>query len=253
MKGNDKLAKSALTSVVLVALAVCGWAAQSSPAGVRMIARVAPERLAGDPARANDVMQFLGADAKGRVFLLHGDTLAVDQILPSGKIVSWRKPQVKDGTNAELTDAALGPDGKSWLLASGPHELSLLSGDEVRQLPSAPWWVSALTYTTDGPVLAVLPMKASGRDAATEEGWDKPPFLQRLDGQRWQTLSAQEEVKLISEKPLVMPSLEQVSAQRDVKLAAGPHGSLWAAQQNAYLLKRYSRNGALVDSVAVNG
>src|SRR6266849_1763365 len=251
MKNNEKLAKGAVTSVVMVALAVCGWAAQKPPVGDRVIARVALERLAGDAARTNDVMQFLGADAKGRVFLLHGDNLAVDQILPSGKIVSWRKPQVKEGTDAEVSDDALSPDGSSWFLASGSDELRLLTADDLHQLPTTPWRVSALTYTTDGPVLAVLPMKASGRDAATEEGWDKPPFLQRLDGQRWHTLSAQEEVKLIAEEPPVIPSLEQVRGEREVKLAAGPHGSLWAAQQNAYLLKRYSSSGKLVDTVAV--
>jgi hypothetical protein len=69
----------------------------------------------GDPT-PSDALQFLEADAKGRVFLLHGDTLAVDQILPSGKLASWRGPQGKEGSDAELSDAALSPDGGSWLL-----------------------------------------------------------------------------------------------------------------------------------------
>jgi hypothetical protein len=235
-------------ALLLVALAVAGSAAEIPP-----IAHVVLERLTGDPARENQVLQFMAADAKGRVFLLHGDSLAVDQILPSGKIVSWRKAHNEDGTDAELSDAALSPDGSSWLLARSPHELSLLSGDDLRQLPALQWLVSAVSYTTDGPVLAVLPMTVGGGDVAAEVKWDKPPFLLRLEGQSWQTLSAQEELKLVTEKPPMMPSPDQVSGERAVRLAAGPHGSLWVALQNGYLLKRYSRNGTVVDSIAVNG
>jgi hypothetical protein len=55
--------------------------------------------VAGDPSQANwNTPQFLQADAKGRVFLLHGDDLEVDQLLPSGKIVVRRAP--RDGEAA---------------------------------------------------------------------------------------------------------------------------------------------------------
>jgi len=247
------LTKGAITSALFVTLAVCGRAAQNPPVANRTVARVSPERVAGDPARENhQVSQFLAADAKGRVFLLHGDTLAVDQILPSGKIVSWHGSQGKEGSDAELSDAALSPDGSAWLLASG-DKLSLLSGDDLRQLPAPHWWVSSLTYTTDGPVLAVLPAWGGGTDAASKAEWDKPPLLLKLDGQTWETLSVQDGPKLMSEKPPALPSFAQIKAERDIKLAAGRNGALWAAQQNAYLLKRYSRQGAVEESVAVNG
>jgi hypothetical protein len=249
------LTKGAVTSILFVALAVSGRVAENPSVPNRTVARVAPERVAGDPAQDNHkVSQFLGADAQGRVFLLHGDTLAVDQVLPSGKIVSWRRPQGKEGSDAELSDAALSPDGSSWLLASGPDEISLLSGDERRQLPTPHWWVSALTYTTDGPIVAVLPSWGGGTDATATAEWDKPPFLLRLDGQTWQTLSVQGALSLSGDKKApVMPSFEQIKGERDVKLAAGRNGALWTAQQNAYLLKRYSRQGAVEESVAVNG
>ena len=246
---ESKLTKAALTSVLLVTLSVCGRAAENPP-----VARVALELVAGDPARDNNQMsQFLGADAKGRVFLLHGDTLEVDQILPSGRVVAGRTPHGKEASDAAVTDAALSPDGGSWLLASGPDELSLLSGDDLRQLPTPHWWVSSLTYTTDGPVLAVLPAWGGGTDAASEAEWDKPPFLLQLDGQTWQTLSVQDALKPISEKPPALPSFEQIKAERDIKLAAGRNGTLWAMQQNAYFLRRYSRQGAVEEYVAVNG
>ena len=63
----------------------------------------------------------------------------------------------------------------------------------------------------------------------------------------------QDGLKLISEKPPALPSLVEIKAERDVKLAADRNGALWSAQQNAYLLKRYSRQGAVEESVAVNG
>jgi hypothetical protein len=247
------LTGAAITSLLLVTLSVCGRAAENPPAAKPPAARIVLERVAGDPGLDNQkALQFLEADAKGRVFLLHGDTLAVDQILPSGKIASWRGPQGKEGSDAELNDAALSPDGSSWLLVSG-DKLSLLSGDDLRLLPELHWWVSSLTYTIDGPVLAVLPALGGGTDAASKAEWDKPPFLLRLDGQTWQTLSVQDAPKLISEKPPVMRSFVEIKAERDIKLAAGRNGALWAAQQNAYLLKRYSRQGAVEESVAVNG
>jgi hypothetical protein len=254
MRGLD-LTKSAVTSVLFVALALCGRAAENPPVAKAPVARVALERVAGDPARENnEVSQFLGADAKGRVFLLHGDTLAVDHILPSGKIVSWREPQGKEGSDANLSDAALSPDGGSWVLATAfGDELSLLTSDDLRKLPTPHWWVSSLAYTADGPVLAVLPAWGGGTDAASRAEWETPPFLLRLDGQTWQTLNVQDELKLISEKPPVLVSPDQIKAERDVKLAAGRNGALWATQQNAYLLKRYSRQGAVEESVAVNG
>jgi hypothetical protein len=247
------LTGAAITSLLFVTLSVCGRAAENPPAAKPPGVRVALERVAGNPGLDNQkALQFVEADAKGRIFLLHGDTLAVDQILPSGKIASWRGPQGKEGSDAELSDAALSPDGGSWLLVSG-GKLSLLTGDDLRELPAPHWWVSSLAYTSDGPVLAVLPSWEGGTDAGSTTEWDKPPFLLRLDDQTWQTLSAQDGLKLISEKPPMLPSFVEIKAERDVKLAVGRNGALWAAQQNAYLLKRYSRQGTAEESVAVNG
>jgi len=247
---QPNLIRAAMTLVLLVASSVCGRAAVNPP-----FARVAPERVAGDPARENqETNQFLKADAKGRVFLLHGDNLAVDQILPSGKIVPGRMPHGREASAAAVKDAALSPDGSSWLLRSGPDELILLSGDDRRELPTPNWWISAVAYTTDGPVVAVLPAWVGGRDATGHTELDKPPFLLRLDGQKWQTLSMQTPPTSAQEPPAGLSSLfEVIKGERDLRLATGRKGALWTAQQNAYLLKRYSRQGAVEESVAVKG
>jgi len=240
------LTRATITLLLLVTSSLCGWAAQDRPVAAPPFARMTLERVAGDPAGNEKGLQFLEADAKGRVFLLHGDTLEVEQILPSGRIVTWRSPHGKEAAiDAAVTDAVLSPDGSSWLLASGPDEISLLSGDDHRQLPPPRWWVSALAYTTDGPILAVLPGTVGGEDATGHTDWDKPPLLLRLEDQKWQTLRVQEVPAL--------PSFEELKAERDIKLASGRKGALWTMQQNAYLLKRYSRQGSVEESVAVNG
>lgn len=239
---------AAITSVLLVTLSACGWAAEPP-----RFARVALELVAGDPAPDNqNASQFLEADAKGRVFLLHGDTLEVDQILPSGRIVAGRTPHGKEASDAAVMDAALSPDGSSWLVSTGPDELMLLSGEDRRQLPTPHWWLSALAYTTDGPVVAVVPAWVGGADTTGEAEWEKPPLLLRFDDQKWQTLSVQEPLQSTQDPPAI-PSLEEIKGERDTRLTAGWKGTLWTMQQNAYLLKRYSRHGAVEESVAVNG
>jgi hypothetical protein len=246
---------AAITSVLLVTLSACGWAAENAP-----LARVALELVAGDRAPDNqNASQFLEADAKGRVFLLHGDTLEVDQILPSGRIVAGRTPHDKEASDAAVMDAALSPDGSSWLVSTGPDELMLLSGEDRRQLPTPHWWVSALTYTTDGPVVAVLPAWVGGADTTGQAEWERPPFLLRFEDQKWQTLSVQESLDDqtrqtygAQDSPEV-PSLEVIKGERDTRLAAERKGALWTMQQNAYLLRHYSRQGAVEESVAVNG
>ena len=243
------LIRAAITSLLLVSPSVCGRAAENP-----LAARVALVRVAAEPAGVNqEALQFLEADAKGRVFLLHGDNLEVDQILPSGRVVTWRRPQGKEASDAVVTDAALSPDGSSWLVCSGLDELILLSGDDRRQLTTTHWWISALAYTTDGPVVAVLPGWGGGGDATGQTEWEKPPLLLRLYDQKWQTLSVQEPPVLSVQEPPVLPSFEEIKAERDMRLAVGRKGALWAAQQNAYLLKRYSRSGSVEESVAVHG
>lgn len=162
-----------------------------------------------------------------------------------------------------VSDAAMSPDGGSWLLLSlsESDHLLLLSGDELRELPASRWWVSAIAYTGDGPVLAVLPASLAAGDAGAsshQEIWSKPPFLLRLQDQGWQTLAEQEPLKAPLEdsrdlRPKSSVSPQKIKGERDTRLASGRKGALWVAQQNAYVLKRYSSFGALDETVAVGG
>lgn len=224
-------------------------------------AQIAPERVAGDAARENrDAPQFVQADAKGRVFLLRGDSLEIDQLLPSGKTAVARAPRGSEAAavTGSLSDAVMSPDGDSWLLLSAPDGLSLLGGDELRELPPAHWLISALAYTDDGPVIAVLPATVGGGDArqpVDQAARERPPFLLRLKDQQWQTLATQDPLTVEQPSRDVVPhvSFPQVKESRDARLAAGRKGSLWVAQQNAYLLRHFSGFGTFEESVAVGG
>jgi hypothetical protein len=102
--------------LLLIALPAVG-ATDSGAAG--SFRRVAPVKIAGDAALENNqALKFMQADTSGRVFLLHGDRLQIDQILPSGKIVVAHAAVPAGGAVAVdwVADAAMSPDGDAWLL-----------------------------------------------------------------------------------------------------------------------------------------
>jgi hypothetical protein len=241
----------------VVALALFAAPPPSKPAiEVPGFASVAMERLAGEPSRQSpQVLQFLRADAKGRLYLLHGDTLEVDEIKPSGKVVPRGKAPSRRATEGDtITEAALSPDGDRWLLFDTTGDrLTLLSGDELRDLPSSGWDVSAVAYTDDGPVVAVLPAQVGGQEATAPSGrpsLEKPPLLLRLDGQTWQVLVPG---KVFETSNARAAGFQALVAERSSRLAAGPKGALWVAQQDAYIVRRYSRMGVLQGSLLVGG
>jgi hypothetical protein len=236
---------------ILVLMTAYGYGRTAQTA----FARILPERVAGDVTKANwRTPQFLQADAQGRIFLLHGDDLQVDQILPSGKVVVVRKPQRKEAEDAGVSEAALSPDGRSWIIdRQPPGTLTLLTSDDQRQLPHLHWMPSALAYTDSGPIIAVVPLQIGGESAeapSSRSAADKPPFLLKLNEQTWQTLVFQDMPAANADgRPAV--SMPYVKAERDARLAPGRKGRFWVAQQNAYLLRQYSGLGALEQSVSV--
>lgn len=254
---QSSLSRTGLALLLFVTISGSARTADRPP-----YARLLPERVSGDPSQANwNTPQFLQADAKGRVFLLHGDNLQVDQLLPSGKTVVRRA--ARDGEAAAVaghpvSEAVISPDGSSWLLLSLADHLSILHGDDRRELPAAGWVVSALAYTGDGPVIAVLPASVGGENATgaplKQADWDKPPFLLRLHNQAWQTLATQQPLAP-NERHNVRAhsSMVDFKGARDTRLTSGRKGTLWVAQQNAHLLRHYSSLGVLEESVAVGG
>jgi len=219
-------------------------------------ATIALERLpAATPQKSADAFQFLRADKNGRLYLLHGDALQVDDLQPVGKLVAGSKPAVSQALDSlgPIMDASLSPDGRAWLLASLPDRIALLNSDGLRDLPPPYWAASSLAYGIDGPVVAVIPVRVGGENASappTSAAWNSPPLLLRLRDQNWLTLIAGEPFTRRDARPL---RLQEMKAERDTRLAVDTKGTLWVAQQDAYHLKHYSRTGVLQESLAVAG
>jgi len=243
--------------IILTLLAVTrpGGGATVTESG---FASVSAERVIGQASPQNpEAFQFLRADARGRLYLLRGDTLAVDQVQPSGKLTpAGKAPAEPASDDSVITDAALSPDGDRWLLLIGHDRLAVLKGEKLRDLPAAVWVVSALAFTADGPLVAVLPaQETSGEDATAppaRASFDKPPLLLRLDEQKgqWQTLVPG---KVFQRRDSRVPVPLEIRAERASMVTTGAKGSLWVAQQDAYTLKKFSRAGSLEASLAVAG
>jgi hypothetical protein len=236
-------------SLLLVLPAVWGLESESEQA----FATIALERLAiEETPKSLNAYQFLRADTKGHVYLLKGDTLQVDELLPTGKLVARGKPVAGGGKASDspaFTDAMLSPDGSSWLLASRPERLALLNSDGLRDLPSVPWLLSAVVYGMDGPIVSVIPSRTGTENASAPpagKDWNRPPLLLELKDQEWKTLVAAEPFVARDQRPL---KIQEMKAERDTRLAVDARGTLWVAQQDAYLLRHYSRSGILLDSL----
>ena len=219
-------------------------------------ATIAWERLPTAPSqKSTDAFQFLRADKNGRLYLLHGDTLQVDELQPAGKLVAGSKPASSQALDSmgPIMDAALSPDGSAWLLASLPDRVARLNSDGLRELPPPYWAISSLAYGIDGPVVAVIPVRVGGENAGappTGAAWASPPLLLQLRDQDWQTLVAGDPFTRHDTRPL---RLQEMKAERDTKVAFDVKGAPWLALQDAYRLRHYSRAGALQETLAVAG
>lgn len=255
MRG-PKLIRTA--GIILTLLAVARPGGGAAAVTESSFASVSAERVTSQAAPLNpEAFQFLRADARGRLYLLRGDTLAVDLVQPSGKVTSAAKPPAEPVSDERvITDAALSPDGDRWLLLIGHERLAVLKEEKLRALPAPVWVVSALAFTGDGPVVAVLPVQeTSGEEATTppaRASFDKPPLLLGLDEQKgqWQTLVAG---KVFERRDSRVPVPLEIRAERASIVTTGAKGSLWLAQQSAYALKQFSRAGKLEASLAVSG
>lgn len=247
---RTKLARAAALMSPLLILPILRGA-ESNPSFAKLVL----ERLAIEgPPKSPSALQFLRSDLKGRLYLLHGDSLQIDEIQPSGKIVTRSKPTNDQVGNIKpISDALVSPDGSAWLLASGPERIALLTSDGLRDLPPVHWVISSLAYSVDGPIVAVSPLRVGAEDAGsppTKADWNHPPLLLRLQDQEWQTLVPGEPFVSRDRRPL---RLQEIMAERDTRLAVGAKGTLWVGNKSAYLLKHYSSSGALLESLAVGG
>lgn len=189
-----------------------------------------------------DGPQFAGADAKGRVFLLHAETLAVYPVRDTTRLGTPRRLESTGlGNPTPPIAAAMGPHG-DWVTYNGTIRW-FRSGKE--EAVPAPRWHPRTVALLDGrPVVMVLPFRA-GR-WTEDEHVGRPPLVLAFDGDGWSRLVDSE----LEEVP------QEAAASRE-ELACLPHaaadGTLWLGDLYRYRLRQFSAAGRELVSVAVDG
>jgi hypothetical protein len=218
-----------------------------------------PVKLSGQGAEITwEGRQFLQADQKGRVFLLDAAHLRVYPLIGEslGKPTELAGEGAKAGGTAKrivVTDAALSPDGRDWLLQLFPHALRYFRGSEERSLPETQWAVSAVALPAGRPVLAVG-LGSHGPAGATAQDKD-PPLLLGLSDTKWNALVREPyDGSVLPEGgkgPMTSDFVRGLKAGRDFILARGAKGRIWLASRNLYRLRVYSPSGRLLDELTM--
>jgi hypothetical protein len=206
------------------------------------------EPLPAQDAPAWDASQFVAADRAGNVFFLRADTLDVH---PLTRRDVWESPvRLKTAASAggEVHDAALSPDGDSWLIRTARAVRLFESGKEkiVPPLSHKPF---AAGFLRDAPLVALAPLPQSPVRDSKKVG--AVPWLQRLDTDRWSTLLEHEGIvfaELVKKDNWVGEALEN----EPLSLTTDRQGRLWAARRYAYRVQRFSSAGRLLMEITVD-
>ncbi len=182
-------------------------------------------------------MQFAFADRKGRLVVLRTEPLETWRLQRDG---SWEGPRpAGDPRTAGLfvRDAAMDAFGERFLLLSD-EDLWLVEGNRSRELPPSRWMPTAVALLGDEPVVAVLPMAAGTPFPPRAGGNAAPPFLLRLQHDRWRDLVP---------RPATAPSggVRELLAESAVRLLSPDRRTLWVAGEYEGGLRRYSAAGRL--------
>jgi hypothetical protein len=237
---------------LLLALCLTGG---SALAAATVAAHVAPERLPG--SGDSKAPQFVQADATGHVFLLRTDPLAVVPLTSTGTLGEPvpldRLPTGQE--HAFIRDAALAPDGGSWLLldiAQGPR---LFRDGKEQPGPELGWRVTAVALPRGEPWAAVLPMPRHGlrlikrpEGQVTMDAQESPPLVMRLADSGWASV-VREDYDFASTDWREARGRLQLS--RDARLAPDPAGGVWLAEEYGYRLRRFSPAGKVRAEVTV--
>lgn len=189
--------------------------------------------------------QFIQADAKGRIFVLRGDTLDVYPINRSGAFGEPVKLRGAGAPGPEPLRAAMGSAGGDWVVYYGPAEqLRFFRGGKAELVPPCPWHVEAVGVAGGQPVANVLPFRV-GRQQELRVP-DPPPLLLAYDGSRWSTLRSERVTPQESGEPMM-----DAIVQRSAWLAGGADGKLLTSDLYRYRVRTFSAAGRLLHEIAV--
>jgi len=187
--------------------------------------------------------QYVGADGKGRVFVLRPQALRVYPLRDDGLGSEIALEAVPFAGPAPVLDAAMAGEG-DWVALFG-GEVRWFRSREEETLPPLHWAASAVALVDGRPVVAVYPSpvgRVSRRDL------DVIPFLVTPDGDGWTVLVESEYEEL--------PRREErfdARVRHAVRLTADSQDDLWVAYTYRYRLAHYSAAGRELLNVEMDG
>jgi hypothetical protein len=209
-----------LLSLSFLALALTGAATAPEPPAP---AAPAPFSVTAFPTSSTGGgQQFLAADAKGRLFLLHADTLEVYPVGDDG-VLGEPQPLLAKGhgglqSPVPICGAAMSPAG-DWAIKEGFTRIRLFRDGKEETVSNPKFMIFGLTMLGGQPVIAGFPGDAvEGQDLPAE-----PPWLQVWNGKKWEPLAT------FANPERRVGRFASLPETQAAWLASTKEGRLWAA------------------------
>lgn len=201
---------------------------------------------------AADGLHFLGADKKGRVFVLNSESLEVRAVTPEGTGEAFELTGEKSFDRpGAVVAASMGGSASEWLVRTGAYTVSWFRNERLVPTPDSSWVIHDVVLAKGDPVLAVVPVGHGGGWSAGSE----PPLLLARTGQRWTTLVESEppsDPNFRSEDMKARSKAQrEMRWRRSVDLRADDQGKIWVGTDNGYKLEEYSPGGRLLTTLTV--
>jgi len=178
-----------LLGLASFAFALTGAVTAPEPPAPFAPAAPAPFSVAAFPTSSTgNGQQFLAADAKGRLFLLHADTLEVYPVGDDGALGA-PLPLIAKGhgglqSPVPVCGAAMSPDG-DWAIKEGFTRIRLFRDGKEETIANPKFMISGLTMLGGQPVIAGFPGDAvEGQELPAEPAW-----LLIWNGKKWEPLA----------------------------------------------------------------
>jgi hypothetical protein len=185
--------------------------------------------------------QFVQADKKGRVALLHARELSVVPVTDGdGLGESEKLASTPLESSDAVTRGAMGPHG-DWVVRQGYDVRWFRNGKEIA-VPAVRWPVWSVGMLDGRPVAAVVPSPI-GRPSPDDGS--ELPILVEMVGKDWRLLAAAPEEELGGERMSLMQ-------RHAAHLMVDDSGDLWLAYQYRYLIRQFSSAGRLKLEITID-
>lgn len=189
--------------------------------------------------------QYVGADGKGRIYLLRAsDGLKVYPLEKNGEVGEPQTLQTDPVSGpAPVLEAAMDRHG-NWLVVYG-HEARLFRSGKERHLPLLRWLVSSVALLDGEPIVATFPLPV-GRINKREIA--NPPLLLSADEDRWNVLA-----EAGIDGPPDLSKHFELTQSFASRLMADSRDTLWLAHLYRYRFSHFSNAGRELLTVEING